>query len=220
MTMAGISRRVFLSIASMVAAFSNRTALADTPSSLPDAAKNGGMSLLEALSLRQSTRLFADKPIDDETLSTLLWCAFGINRPNSGGHTAPSWHGAMETDIYVADERGVRKFDPAGQAAVTILSRDIRRLASKETFVETAPAVLIYCADRVRLHVANEDQASAFAHVDAGIVAQNVYLYCASAGLGTCLVGGVDQPTLGKVLGLPQTQFVTFVQPVGYPSSG
>ncbi|MGX7871961.1 nitroreductase family protein [Mesorhizobium sp. ORM6] len=104
--MAGISRRVFLPIAAMVAAFANRIALADMSSSLPEAAKNGGMSLLEALSLRQSTRLFADKPIDDETLSTLLWCAFGINRPNSGGHTAPSWHGAMETDIYVADARG------------------------------------------------------------------------------------------------------------------
>ena len=114
----------------MVAAFANRSALADPSSSLPDAAKNGGVSLLEALSLRQSTRLFADKPIDDETLSTLLWCAFGINRPNSGGHTAPSWHGAMETDIYVADARGVRKFDPAGQAAATILGRDIRSATS------------------------------------------------------------------------------------------
>ncbi|BCG73223.1 hypothetical protein MesoLj113a_43810 [Mesorhizobium sp. 113-1-2] len=88
----GAARRVFLSIAAMVAAFANRIALADTSSSLPDAAKNGGMSLLEALSLRQSTRLFADKPIDDETLSTLLWCAFGIKRQElrvplqAGGH--------------------------------------------------------------------------------------------------------------------------------------
>ncbi|MGX7871962.1 nitroreductase family protein [Mesorhizobium sp. ORM8.1] len=101
---------------------------------------------------------------------------------------------------------------------MTILARDIRSTTSKESFVGTAPLVLIYCADRGRLHVANEDQESAFAHVDAGIVAQNVYLYCASAGLGTCLVGGVDKPTLGKLLGLSETQFVTFVQPVGYPA--
>lgn len=73
----------------MVAALANRIALADTSSSLPDAAKNGGMSLLEALSLRQSTRLFADKPIDDETLSTLLWCAFGINRQELRVHFKP-----------------------------------------------------------------------------------------------------------------------------------
>lgn len=217
--MASISRRVFLSLAAMVAAFANRMASADT-SSLPEAAKNGGMSLLEALSLRQSTRHFADKPIDDETLSTLLWCAFGINRPNSGGHTAPSWHGAMETEIYVADASGVRKFDPAGQAAVTTLGRDIRSAASKESFVGTAPTVLIYCVDRTRLQIPNEAQESAFAHVDAAIVAQNVYLYCASVGLGTCLVGGVDKPALGRMLGLSEAQFVTFVQPVGYPSSG
>jgi nitroreductase len=218
--MAGISRRIFLSITATAAAFTNRTARADSSPSLPEAAKSGGMSLLEALSLRQSTRRFTDKPIDDETLSTLLWCAFGINRPNSGGHTAPSWHGAMETIIYVADAAGLRKFDPSGQAAVTILSADIRGAISKEPFVETAPIVLVYSADRKRLHAADEDQESAFAHVDAGIVAQNVYLFCASAGLGTCLVGGLDKPTLGKMLGLPDTQFVTFVQPVGYPNSG
>jgi len=73
----------------MVAALANRIALADTSSSLPDAAKNGGMSLVEALSLSQSTRLFADKPIDDETLSTLLWCAFGMNRQELRVHFKP-----------------------------------------------------------------------------------------------------------------------------------
>jgi hypothetical protein len=47
----------------------------------PAPAKAGGMSLMEALALRRSTRLYGEQAVDEETLSTLLWAAFGINRP-------------------------------------------------------------------------------------------------------------------------------------------
>ncbi|MGB3388308.1 MAG: nitroreductase family protein [Pseudaminobacter sp.] len=177
------------------------------------------MSLLEALSLRRSIRLYSDKPVEEEKLSTLLWCAFGINRPDSGGHTAPSWHGSVETDIYVADAKGVRKFDPATQATSAVLTEDIRTNTSPEPFVAVAPVVLIYVADRARMYKASDEEQIQAAHVDAAIVAQNVYLYCASAGLGTCLVGGADKAALARILKLPETQIVTFVQPVGYPKA-
>ena len=83
----------------------------------------------------------------------------------------------------------------------------------------TAPVVLIYVADRARMYKASDEEQIQAAHVDAAIVAQNVYLYCASAGLGCCLVGGADKSGLAQILKLPETQIVTFVQPVGYPKS-
>jgi nitroreductase len=55
------------------------------------------------------------------------------------------------------------------------------------------------------------------AHVDSAIVAQNVYLFCASAGLGTVILGTVDRSGLPKRMGLHDSQIVTFAQPVGYP---
>jgi nitroreductase len=55
------------------------------------------------------------------------------------------------------------------------------------------------------------------AHVDSAIVGQNVYLYCASAGLGTVILGTVDRVGLPKRMGLRDDQIVTFAQPVGYP---
>lgn len=217
--MRSFTRRFFLSTAAFAVAFASRAGFANGAASLPDAIKLGGMSLLEALSMRRSIRLYSDRPIEEGNLSTLLWCAFGINRPDSGGHTAPSWHGSMETDIYVADAQGVRKFDPAAQAAAVVLAEDIRKKTSAEPFVGTAPIVLIYVADRARMYKASDEEQIQAAHVDAAIVAQNVYLYCASAGLGTCLVGGADKPALAQLLKLPETQIVTFVQPVGYPKS-
>ena len=104
-----LTRRFFLSASALAVALASRAGFANGAASLPEAIKMGGMPLAEALSMRRSIRLYADKPIDEENLSTLLWCAFGINRADSGGHTAPSWHGSMETDIYVADAQGVRK---------------------------------------------------------------------------------------------------------------
>ncbi len=38
---------------------------------------------MQALQNRQSSRNFADKQISDEVLSTLLWAADGVNRPES-----------------------------------------------------------------------------------------------------------------------------------------
>ncbi|ODA97303.1 hypothetical protein BFX40_02520 [Mesorhizobium sp. SEMIA 3007] len=215
--MRGFTRRLFLTAAALPVALACRPASADSATALPEAMRLGGMPLLEALSLRRSIRLFDDKSIEEGDLSTLLWCAFGLNRPATGGHTAPSWHGSMETAIYVADGQGVRQFDPMIQAAPIVLAEDIRMRTGAEPFVGTAPVVLIYVADRARMYEASAEEQIQAAHVDTAIVAQNVYLYCASVGLGTCLVSSVDKRGLAQLLKLPKSQIVTFVQPVGYP---
>ncbi|WP_159589684.1 nitroreductase family protein [Chelativorans xinjiangense] len=215
-----LTRRLFLASAAMAGWLSSKAALTNTPGALPTARKSGGMGLLDALSERRSTRLYSDRTIDDDILSTLLWCAFGVNRPESGYRTAPSWRSSMETDIYVADAGGVRKFDPVTQSAKSVLAQDIRGKASPQPFIGTAPTVLVYVADRFRMYEASEEEQIQSAHVDAAIIAQNVYLYCASVGLGTCLVGGADKSGLAQILDLPESQIVTFVQPVGYPQAG
>jgi hypothetical protein len=43
---------------------------------------------MAALKVRRSTREYSDRPLSSQTLSDLLWAAFGINRP-SGDRTAP-----------------------------------------------------------------------------------------------------------------------------------
>lgn len=175
------------------------------------------MSLKEALERRRSTRIYADAQLDEATLKSLLWSAVGVNRPDSGGRTAPSWHTSYGTDIYVADHGGVRKFDPVAGSLAAVIPDDIRGKASPQPFVAIAPTLLLYVADLARMYQAPREEQVQAAHVDAGIIAQNVYLFCAAAGLGTCLVGGADKPGLAAILKLPQMQLITFVQPVGHP---
>ena len=176
------------------------------------------MTVTEALRQRRSTRAFADRPIDPALLAELLWAAFGINRPSVGLHTAPSWRGAADTMIHVASAEGVTAYDTQGDTLMRRATVDIRATLSPQPFVATAPICLLHISDLRRLVAAKEDQEKRIhAQVDAAIIAQNVYLFAAARGLATCLVGGVDRSRIGEALSLKGHEFVTFVQPVGWP---
>ena len=45
-------------------------------------------------------------PLPQRVLSDLLWAAFGVNRAEGNGRTAPSARDAQEIDIYVAQTVG------------------------------------------------------------------------------------------------------------------
>ena len=50
-----------------------------------------------------------------------------------------------------------------------------------------------------------------------GLIGQNVYLFCASEGLASVFRAAVDYAKLARLMRLPEQQFVTFAQTVGYP---
>jgi nitroreductase len=184
---------------------------------LPEPTREGGMPLMEALSLRQSQRSFDNREIADDMLASLLWAAFGINRPDAGERTAPSWRGGKETDIYLARADGVWIYDAEDNSLVRHMEGDLRELTGRQPFAAEAPLVLIYVADRTRMPEAAEDQLYLYAHVDAAFVSQNVYLFAASEGLATVVLGNVDKEALAEALGLGEDQILTFTQPVGHP---
>jgi hypothetical protein len=184
---------------------------------LPAPEMSGGMPLMDALTKRRSTRLFGDQVLSPQQLSNLLWAAFGINRPESGGRTAPSWRGSNEIDIYVAMPDGVRIYDVKANELRPFMSGDIRPGTANFPFVRNAPVVLIYVADRTRMAKASDEEHVQNAHVDAAIIAQNVYLFAASAGLGTVILGNVDRKSLSHTLKLRDNQILTYSQPVGHP---
>jgi hypothetical protein len=53
----------------------------------------------EWASRRASARAFAPDPLPAQTLSNLLWAAWGINRPQEGKRTAPSARNWQERDL-------------------------------------------------------------------------------------------------------------------------
>lgn len=187
------------------------------PRSLPAAHMHGGLPLLDALSQRRSTRQYSDRPLSGQLLSDLLWAAYGINRPDAGARTAPYWRHVMVIDVYVAMADGVWLYSPQNHQLLPHLALDIRAQTGLQDFVGVAPIDLVYVAHGDRMQDIGDEERRLYASVDAGFIGQNVYLFCASQGLGTVFRGAVDCRRLADTLQLDTAQFVTFAQTVGYP---
>ncbi|MDD2716775.1 MAG: SagB/ThcOx family dehydrogenase [Candidatus Wallbacteria bacterium] len=176
---------------------------------------NHGKLLMEALSARHTERSFATTEITIEVLSDLCWAAFGINRAD-GKRTAPSAMNKQEIDIYAAMASGLYLYDPKNNQLTPVLSQDLRPLAGKQPFVASVPLCLIYVADTARM---GKDSAANdfYSAADTGFISQNVYLYCASEGLVTVVMGMVDKEKLASAMKLRPEQKIILSQAVGWP---
>ena len=193
------------------------TAFAQEARALPAARKETGKPLMQALQLRRSTRAYSPRPLSAQTLSDLLWAAYGVNRP-SGDRTAPYWRHIMVIDVYCAMADGVWLHDPQQHALRPHVSADVRAQTGLQDFVATAPLNLVYVVHGERMKDVSPEERRLYGSVDAAFAGQNVYLYCASEGLATVFRGAVDTAKLGRALRLGEGQFVAFAQTVGYPA--
>mgnify|MGYP000604028467 CR=1 FL=1 len=185
---------------------------------LPPPETAGGMPLMQALKARHSTREFGSKPLSQQVLSNLLWAASGVNRPGSGARTAPSAHDWREIDVYLTMADGAYRYDAPTHALVKVAAGDIRHLAGVQEFVASVPLNLVYVADLKRMNEASAEDKAFYSATDTGFIAQNVYLYCASAGLAVVVRGLIDREALGAALGLRRHQRIILAQSVGYPA--
>lgn len=177
----------------------------------------GGMPLMQALKARHSTREFDARPLPLQVLANLLWAATGVNRPDSGQRTAPTAHDWREIDVYVACADAAFRYDAATHTLHQVADRDVRAQTGVQDFVAQAPVNLVYVADLGRMGDASVEDKAFYSAADAGFVAQNVYLYGASAGLAVVVRGLIDRTALAKALGLGPNQRVILAQTVGYP---
>jgi nitroreductase len=184
------------------------------PIALPAPQVTGGKPLMEALQQRASQREFAPDPLSPQVLSNLLWAAWGINRPESGRRTAPSAMNRQEMDVYVAVAGGVYVYDAKNQRLAPVVQADARALTGMQSFVATAPVNLIYVS---RAGGGSAEEQALNGGIQAGLISQNVYLFCASEGLATVVRGSINRDALAKALQLPAGQKIIIAQTVGYP---
>jgi SagB-type dehydrogenase family enzyme len=185
------------------------------PIVLPAPQTNGGRPLMQVLKERKSTREFSAEKLPPQVLSNLLWAAWGINRED-GRRTAPSASNRQEIEIYVVTADGAHVYDAKGNALKPVVSADLRKLTGTTAFVAEAPLNLVYVADFSKLGGGDENAKTATANANTGFIAQNVYLFCASEGLGAVVRGSVNRAELGKALNLRPDQRITLAQTVGY----
>lgn len=183
---------------------------------LPAPKTEGGMPLMQALKERKSGREFSSRKLSPETLSSLLWAAWGINRPD-GHRTAPSARNLQDIDVYVAMSDGLYLYEAKDHQLQKILSEDIRAATGNQDYVKDAALNLIYVSDLAKLNVPDPMAVEFFTGTHTGFLSQNVYLFCASEGLSTVVRGNVDTAALAKMMKLRADQKITLAQSVGYP---
>jgi nitroreductase len=186
------------------------------PIQLPKPQTNIGRPLMQVLQDRYSTRVFSPEKLPAQVLSNLLWAAFGVNRPNSGKRTAPSAMDWQEIDIYVATADGLYVYDAETLQLTPVLRGDVRAQTGTQSFVKDAPVNLVYVADLAKTGGSSPER-DLFVAADAGFIAQNVYLFCASEGLATVVRGSIDRSALSRAMRLRPDQRVVLAQTVGYP---
>lgn len=180
-------------------------------------------TLLDSLHRRHTSRAFAATPLSERHLSQLLWAAYGVNRPD-GHRTAPAAMGLYALRIYVFLPEAIYLYRPNTDSLTPIVAGDYRGMAGMQDFVGTAPfnmAIYANYADFVtgnpdydRAIVGHEDRMAA---LDAGAVAENVYLYCASEGLNVVERMMFDDKAFRKVAGLSDDEKFQVAMTVGYP---
>jgi len=182
---------------------------------LPAPKTDGGKPLMQVLNERHSTREFGTEKLSPQVLSNLLWAAFGVNRTD-GKRTAPSAVNWQEMDIYVTLPEGAYVYDAKANRLNLVAGEDLRAATGSQAFVGTAAVNLVYVADMAKAKGSPENQAI-WVPADAGFIAQNVYLFCASEGLNVVVRGMVPREALAKALKLRPEQKIILAQTVGYP---
>jgi SagB-type dehydrogenase family enzyme len=186
---------------------------------LPAPDKKGGKPLMQALNERQTTRSFTDDNLTQQQLSDLLWAAFGINRADQKKRTAPSAMNYQEIDVYVAMPTGLYQYIGESHTLKQINNKDLRKTTGTQAYVNNAALNLVYVADMGKAGkkegVKVDDSDLFMSYSDAAFIAQNVYLYCASANLGCVVRGSIPKEKLALEMGLKSNQYIILAQTVG-----
>lgn len=182
---------------------------------LPQPQKDSGKSISYCLQNRTSTKEFDNtKTLSEQQIANILWAAYGFNRADK--RTAPSAMNCQEFTMYVFLPEGIYRWNDAKNELVLIEEGDLRYLTGGQDYVADAAMNIVYVADYAKMESIAKESQVAMAYADCGLIAQNVYLYCASENLGCVIRGYIDRPTVEKRLNLPTSSKVILSQTIGF----
>ncbi|MCL2118228.1 MAG: nitroreductase family protein [Planctomycetaceae bacterium] len=174
---------------------------------LPAPQRTGGKPVFDAINERASYKDPADTSIDLQSISDLLWAAYGFNREDR--RVVPSAMNQQELFVYVVLKEGAYLYDARANTLILKAKGDHRKDAGMQDYVYVAPVNLIYVADLSK-------ETGTGAYISCGCSAQNVYLACASKGLGCAVRTSIPKDELKKLLQLTDQQEPIAGQTIGH----
>ena len=152
------------------------------------------MNVADAIEGRTSIRAFKDEPVDEAVLQEALRLA----------NLAPSAGNLQARDFIVVHKHRTKRL--------------LMEAALGQDFVETAPVVIVFCANLERIaHYGNRGRLL-YCLQDVAAAVQNAMLYLHSRGLGSVWVGAFDEDRAAAALNLPSHIRPVAMLPIGHPA--
>jgi len=148
------------------------------------------LDVYEAIRLRRSVRTFAERDVDDATITRLLEAA----------RLAPSANNRQEWRFVVVRDAKMRE--------------KLMAAADNQKFVARAPVVIACCAD-TNNHVMKCRQPCY--PIDVAIAIDHITLCAVQEGLGTCWIGAFYEDPVKELLNIPKHIRVVELLTIGYP---
>jgi nitroreductase len=182
--------------------------------------------------VRASAREWSERDLSWQDLSDLLWAANGINRPDEKKYTASSAQNAHDVAIYLFMKDGVYLYDADHHDLEPVLTGDFRSqiMMTPPPRPKDAggpppppppppsnpPIQIILVSDVSCFKMGPQELKYEWGAIDAGIVSQNISLFCAATGPKTRPRASMDKEKITNLLKLKDTQYVFLNHPIGY----
>ena len=198
----------------------------------PEALNLGAMPLMDAIRERKSRRTFSGEPLTLEELSFLLWATQGIREIHPkrvhAFRTVPSGGCRHPFETYLDVRRvegvpnGLWRYSALEHALIGVWeeapegSPSLAEVCYGQQSVESAAVTFVWTAIPYRTEWRYGSASHKVIALDAGHVAQNLYLACEAIRAGTCAIAAYDQSKLDPYLGVDGVDEISlYVAPVG-----
>lgn len=162
------------------------------------------MDFTECIKTRRSVRRFTGEPVERELLESIV----------SEAAYAPSWKNVQPARYIAVEDQALKR---------KIAEQCVMGYAWNRAIIEGAPLVVVmtYVAGRSGFEKDGTPSTSKGSHwesFDAGIAAQTFCLAAWNRGLGSVILGIIDEEKVIETVGVPQGQKVAALIALGYPA--
>ncbi|HWR68328.1 MAG TPA: SagB/ThcOx family dehydrogenase [Desulfomonilia bacterium] len=196
---------------------------------LPEPKVDGKVSVEKAIRDRRTVRSFSPRTLNLEQISQLLWSAQGITEQGGFKRAAPSAGALYPMELFIVVGRGtVEHADPgiyhyeAGTRSTSLILEgdhrdELARASLSQFWMAKAPVNLVITAEFRRITGKYGSRGERYALIEAGHIAQNIFLQARALGLAAGIVGAFTDTEIKRILQVDAAIDPLLIMPVGYP---
>jgi SagB-type dehydrogenase family enzyme len=193
---------------------------------LPEPQNRSNVSVEQAIGKRRSRRSYTNDPVLLGDIAQLCWAAQGVTDPINGLRAAPSAGALYPIELFLVVgssdlETGVYHYLSRDHALETVKRGEYRNqlreasLGQEHVGNGALDFVITGIYDRTTAKYGDRGR-ERYVPMEAGCVAENLYLQAEALGLGTVSVGSFHDDQVREVISAPGQYVPLFIMPIGH----